>query len=226
VLPRGARFFGKAQWVATEKVSRHMTQHGLCQTLAYSRVQPPLGQVHGANFCFILSRGGPDGDGAVEVKCGKRQEVLWEDEDFFGHGLLLAHLWPQVVELFVQIERQQQMLASYVVGLTGGSKGGKQVSLAPVLLQPLSIKRVLLFGELCGRQYPHPNVPPDPRVEAVQTGVYYSPTIEFYAFGIALELRDQINKATGDSFFFLDFDKVGDGSIIGKQGAEIQEGRD
>jgi hypothetical protein len=68
---------------------------------------------------------------------------------------------------------------------------------------------VLLFGELCGGRYPHPEVPPDARVEAVQTGVYYSPTIEFYAFDIALELAGgRLNEATDDSLFFLDYDKV------------------
>ena len=74
----------------------------------------------------------------------------------------------------------------------------------------MTVGRVLLFGELCGGRYPHPDVPPDPRVEAVQTGVWYSPTVEFYAFDIALELHGgRINEASHDSLFFLDFDKVG-----------------
>lgn len=70
------------------------------------------------------------------------------------------------------------------------------------------VDEVLLFGELCGGRYPHPDVPPDPRVEAVQTGVYYSPTIEFYAFDIALQVSGRINEATQDSIFFVDYDKV------------------
>lgn len=72
----------------------------------------------------------------------------------------------------------------------------------------MEVEEVLLFGELCGGRYPHPEVQPDTRVEAVQTGVYYSPTIEFYAFDIALVLAGRVNQATQEPLFFLDYDKV------------------
>lgn len=48
-------------------------------------------------------------------------------------------------------------------------------------------ERLSIYGELCGGEYPHPEVQADPNVQAVQTGIYYSPTIEFYAFDIAVE---------------------------------------
>lgn len=43
-----------------------------------------------------------------------------------------------------------------------------------------------IYGELFGGHYPHPDVAPDPRVQAVQTGLHYSPTIEFCAFDITV----------------------------------------
>jgi hypothetical protein len=46
---------------------------------------------------------------------------------------------------------------------------------------------VTLYGELFGGAYPHLDVPPVPGVQAVQTGVYYSPRIEFCAFDLARE---------------------------------------
>ncbi|ELR22498.1 RNA editing ligase [Acanthamoeba castellanii str. Neff] len=177
VLPRGGKSFGKA-WAATEKV-------------------------HGANFCFIVSR---RADGQVEVRCGKRREVLRDGEDFFGHAVLLDRLRPQVLRLFAHLEQHQTtLLADHVSGLhKASSKKTSEATTAPA-----AIERVLLFGELCGGRYPHPEVPPDARVEAVQTGVYYSPTIEFYAFDIALELAGgRLNEATDDSLFFLDYDKA------------------
>jgi hypothetical protein len=91
--------------------------------------------------------------------------------------------------------------------MDGGNRKASEAAATPAT--PAAIERVLLFGELCGGRYPHPDVEPDARVEAVQTGVYYSPTIEFYAFDIALELAGgRINQATDDSLFFLDYDKV------------------
>jgi hypothetical protein len=71
--------------------------------------------VHGANFCFIVSR---RADGQVEVRCGKRREVLRDGEDFFGHAVLLDRLRPQVLRLFAHLEQHQTtLLADHVSGL-------------------------------------------------------------------------------------------------------------
>lgn len=42
-----------------------------------------------------------------------------------------------------------------------------------------------IYGEIFGGCYPHPAVAPDHSVRPVQTGVYYSPRIEFSAFDLA-----------------------------------------
>ena len=47
-------------------------------------------------------------------------------------------------------------------------------------------KQLLLYGEICGGLYPHSNVKINNNVKSVQTGIYYSPNIEFIAFDIAL----------------------------------------
>jgi Rnl2 family RNA ligase len=46
--------------------------------------------------------------------------------------------------------------------------------------------RTFVYGELFGGAYPHPDVPPEPGLQPVQTGVYYSPRIEFLAFDLAV----------------------------------------
>jgi Rnl2 family RNA ligase len=47
-------------------------------------------------------------------------------------------------------------------------------------------QRVVVFGELFGGSYPHERVTPDPRYSAVQTGVWYSPKLEFAVFDVAV----------------------------------------
>lgn len=46
------------------------------------------------------------------------------------------------------------------------------------------VVRAFIFGEICGGVYP--NLPSPAGVQAVQTGIYYSPNIEFIAFDIAI----------------------------------------
>jgi Rnl2 family RNA ligase len=47
--------------------------------------------------------------------------------------------------------------------------------------------RYILYGELFGGKYTHPDVPAHPGVEAIQTGVYYAPAVHFCAFDSAFE---------------------------------------
>ncbi|CAJ1341893.1 unnamed protein product [Effrenium voratum] len=58
-----------------------------------------------------------------------------------------------------------------------------------------------IFGELCGGRYPHPEVKELPYTRPVQTGVWYSPSIEFLMFDITL------CKSSG-GFSFLPFNQV------------------
>lgn len=92
------------------------------------------------------------------VRCAKRKALLAEGEDFFGHTALLPRLVPAVLRMHAQVRARHS-----------------------------DAVHVTLYGELFGGAYPHPDVPPVPGVQAVQTGVHYSPRIEFCAFDLAWE---------------------------------------
>jgi len=47
-----------------------------------------------------------------------------------------------------------------------------------------------MSGELFGGAYPHKDVPANPKVKPVQTGIWYSPNIEFIAFDLAFEVEN------------------------------------
>lgn len=49
------------------------------------------------------------------------------------------------------------------------------------------VTNLYVYGELFGGKYPHDDVKPIEGIQAIQTGVYYSPKIEFYAFDIQIE---------------------------------------
>ena len=43
-----------------------------------------------------------------------------------------------------------------------------------------------VFGELCGGKYPHADVPVVPGLQPVQCGIWYSPSLQFVAFDLAV----------------------------------------
>ena len=50
--------------------------------------------------------------------------------------------------------------------------------------------RVLVYGELFGGAYPHPDVAAVPGVQAIQTGIWYCPEVDFLAFDVVEEAED------------------------------------
>ena len=46
---------------------------------------------------------------------------------------------------------------------------------------------IIIFGEVCGGSYPHPDVPRDNKATKVQKGVFYSSTNKWVAFDIAVK---------------------------------------
>ncbi|MEO1373441.1 MAG: RNA ligase family protein, partial [Cyanobacteria bacterium J06635_10] len=91
-----------------------------------------------------------------EVRFAKRKEFLNSEDNFFGYQLLQDKLILQAKEIFKILQ-----------------------------VERINLQKVLIYGELFGGEYPHPEVTPIPRVQAIQTGVYYSPRIEYCAFDIA-----------------------------------------
>ncbi|MCP2029118.1 Rnl2 family RNA ligase [Flavobacterium sp. HSC-32F16] len=102
------------------------------------------------------------------LKFAKRKEYLSWKDDFFGYQLVVNKLEDKILRLFEKLSTQ-----------TKASK-------------------LIVYGELFGGKYPHVDVSIEEKVNAIQTGVYYSPTIEFYAFDIAVEVE-------GKTKYYLDY---------------------
>ncbi|MBD1834379.1 RNA ligase [Cyanobacteria bacterium FACHB-472] len=109
-----------------------------------------------------------------EVRFAKRKEFLQPDKDFFGHQSLQIKLAQQVKDIFQIIQAERPQ--TFIVSV---------------------------YGELFGGEYPHPDVAAVPNVQAVQTGIYYSPKIEFCAFDIAVEENSKTAKRD-----YIDYDKA------------------
>ncbi|MES2774421.1 MAG: RNA ligase family protein [Bacteroidota bacterium] len=100
----------------------------------------------------------------------KRKDFLAWGDDFFGFQAVVSQIEDNVLLLFEQLSLD------------------------------IEADTYIIYGELFGGRYPHPRVSPDPNVEAIQTGVYYSPSIAFCAFDIAFE-REGIKQ-------YLDYDSA------------------
>ncbi|GAB4334533.1 MAG: hypothetical protein OHK0038_11760 [Flammeovirgaceae bacterium] len=92
-----------------------------------------------------------------EVSYAKRKEILQLSDDFFAFQLI-------VERLEANFQRLHQLLVN----------------------QYPNLNSCVIYGELFGGEYPHPEVKADSRLQAIQTGVYYSPTIEFCIFDIKI----------------------------------------
>lgn len=105
-----------------------------------------------------------------QLKFAKRKEYLQWTDDFFGFQLVVSKLEDQILRLFEQLSNE-------IIGT-----------------------KYIVYGELFGGKYPHPEVQPIEDLYAIQTGVYYTPTIEFCAFDIAIETDDSASK------YYLDYE--------------------
>jgi Rnl2 family RNA ligase len=119
------------------------------------------------SLCFLLGA-----DGSVQV--AKRRAILPAGEDFFGHVALLQRLKSKLMALRVATLRH----------LTDQSAASAGCWCPPP--HTLDALTLLVFGELYGGRYPHLSVKPVPGVQAVQTGIWYSPDVEFCAFDLAV----------------------------------------
>ncbi len=88
---------------------------------------------------------------------GKRKELLTWEDDFFGFQKVVVATESQIIALCEQLSLD------------------------------FGADTIIIYGELFGGLYPHPDVPVCECIEAIQTGIYYSPDILFCAFDIAFE---------------------------------------
>lgn len=91
-----------------------------------------------------------------KLQYAKRREYLSWGDDFFGFQLVVNQLESTILSLF-------EHLSAVIPG-----------------------SRYIIYGELFGGKYPHPDVPDVEHVQAIQTGVYYSPDIHFCGFDIGI----------------------------------------
>lgn len=111
---------------------------------------------------------------ANNVGFAKRTAILQWTDDFFGFQIPATQYISSVQAIYNQLFIQYQCV------------------------------RCTIYGELFGGCYPHADVVADERVEAIQTGIYYAPSIEFCAFDIAIEtLQDDEYIRT-----YLDYEQV------------------
>ena len=87
----------------------------------------------------------------------KRKALLAWGDDFFAFQLVVKQLEDKVLALFEALRLN------------------------------IDAQAYMIYGELFGGQYPHPDVAALPHIQPVQTGVFYSPKILFCAFDIAIQ---------------------------------------
>ncbi len=108
----------------------------------------------------------------LEVKFAKRKKFLDSTEDFFGYQLLQDKLISQARKIFQFLQ-----------------------------LEKNNLHKIFIYGELFGGEYPHLEVTPVSGIQAIQTGVYYSPKIEYCGFDIAV-----VENENNTEKVYLDYD--------------------
>jgi len=105
-----------------------------------------------------------------KLSYAKRKQYLKWTDDFFGFQQVVNELETKVIRIF------------------------------ELLSQNVAADKWIIYGELFGGKYPHPDVTKDSNVQAIQTGVYYTPNITFCAFDIAWEIDGEKE--------YLDYEKA------------------
>ncbi|KAK3256512.1 hypothetical protein CYMTET_34357 [Cymbomonas tetramitiformis] len=117
-------------------------------------------KIHGANMQCIV---GPEDS----VRWGKRTSELEPTDNFFGFRTAVAVQHEEKAITLLRLTREYH-----------SARGLGEVS------------GLAVCGELCGGEYPHPEVDAAPGVMPIQTGVWYSPNLHFVAFDLEVELAD------------------------------------
>ncbi len=117
-----------------------------------------------------------------KLSYGKRKEYLAWNDDFFGFQIVVNKLENQIIKLFEELS-QNLNPSNY-----------------------LKTQKYIIYGELFGGHYPHSEVEKNENLQAIQTGIYYSNAIEFCAFDIAFEGKQ--NQENTVSKTYLDYKKA------------------
>lgn len=95
------------------------------------------------------------------LKFAKRKETLQWSDDFFAFQLVVEKIEHKIWRLFKAFQ------------------------------QETPFDKCTIYGELFGGAYPHKDVKNNNDLQAIQTGVYYTPDIAFCAFDIAIEYEGE-----------------------------------
>ena len=87
-----------------------------------------------------------------QLKLAKRKDYLQWNDDFFGFQIVVHQLESRVIQLFEELHSEIQA------------------------------SRHIIYGELFGGQYPHPEVQPDKNVHAIQNGSFLFSNYKFLCF--------------------------------------------
>lgn len=99
------------------------------------------------------------------LKFAKRKDYLNWNDDFFGFQLVVNEFEERIVQMFEDLSFK------------------------------IKASKYIIYGELFGGEYPHKEVVSNNDIQAIQTGVYYSPTINFCAFDIAIQTQESSLKS-------------------------------
>lgn len=128
-----------------------------------------LEKIHGAQLVIGL-------DARGELSIGKRKAWLHDDDPFFGWQLIRAGLADAAHRLRELVDKRRQKAGP-------GSGHGHPRGAAGAL--PVDFDLVM-YGELFGGGYPHPEVEASGVYSPVQTGIWYAPDLRFALFCIAV----------------------------------------
>ncbi|CAG8756824.1 6393_t:CDS:2, partial [Acaulospora morrowiae] len=115
-------------------------------------------KIHGSNFSFQTN--------GKQVRCASRSKPLEETEEFFGFQTVLKKYRENLLSLWEIMN----------------SRGLIQESNQTNAVQEEKV--IIVYGELFGGKYSHPDVKPVPNAVIVQFGIEYCPQNEFMAFDI------------------------------------------
>ena len=118
-------------------------------------------KVHGANFSIWYDE--------KTFKIAKRSGFVEEDEDFYGAQKVLEKYQNQVEQLYKMLNGEDKKENTTEID----ENNANETSLA-------------IFGELFGGSYPHESVARVKNVQRIQSGVFYSPDIDFYVYDICV----------------------------------------
>jgi Rnl2 family RNA ligase len=116
-------------------------------------------KIHGSNFSLWC-----DGE---ELICAKRGSFLKNTDNFFNNHKVMSDHRERMSDLFVILDKEAH----------GGFDWATELEITEV-------DDFVVYGEIFGGWYPHPDVEKVEGAVKVQKGIYYSPRNEFYAYDI------------------------------------------